>query len=96
MAKEKYEVSDSLRDSIIVDIEKGMKWREIAGKNGVDLNVIYSVGGRHRVRKKSLQEEKGGVIKYYNGQRETDGKASPVKKYNINDLPEEERKRLAL
>lgn len=91
----KYEVEETLRLSIIADMDAGFKWGEIAKKYDVSINLVQSVCQKERKFRKATDMQNGTLeVTYYKGERLTDGKASPVTKFNINDLSEDEKKRL--
>jgi hypothetical protein len=85
---------ERLNQSILKDIENGVRWSEIAEKRKVDMRYVSSVFGTYRKEKEAQEDTQGGVIRYWGGHRLTDGKPSPITKYNLNDLSPEERKRL--
>ncbi|TCI50310.1 hypothetical protein EVJ24_14980 [Exiguobacterium sp. SH1S21] len=87
---------ERLNQMILKDIQGGMTWTEVSEKYEVNMNYIRSVYSTYKVQMKTEEVEKGGIVRYWNGQRLTDGKPSPVKTYNINDLSLEERKELGL
>ena len=89
--------NEILNEKILADLLKGeMKWTEIAEKHSVNMNYISSVHGIYRNELSIARSSKGGVVTYYKGSRVSDGKSSPVTKFNINDLPDEELERMGL
>jgi len=82
----KYEVSDVLRESIIADIENGVKWSQIAEEHGINYNIVQSVGQKHKRTKAGEEVQKGGKIVYWGDMRLTDGLPSPVTTYHISEL----------
>ncbi|MGG1632346.1 hypothetical protein [Rossellomorea sp. NRS-1567] len=91
---EKYAVSDQLKESIIEDIEDGLGWKQIAHRHQVEYNLVQSVGMKERKRIESVENEQGGVIRYWNGHRLNDGKPSPVTTYHISELSRKEQIRI--
>lgn len=89
--------NEKLNEKILADLLKGeMKWAEIAEKYSVNMNYISSVHGIYRNELSIAHSSKGGVVTYYRGSRVSDGKSSPVTKFNINDLSDEEVERMGL
>ncbi|OHR72168.1 hypothetical protein HMPREF3291_22475 [Bacillus sp. HMSC76G11] len=84
--KAKYDISDALRESIEADMERGIQWKQIALEHGIEYGKVQSVGLKRRFRKQGEETTKGGVIRYWNGLRLTDGEPSPVKTYHISEL----------
>ncbi|MEI2440535.1 hypothetical protein V8V73_08240 [Priestia megaterium] len=89
--------NEKLNEKILADLLKGkLKWREIAKKHNVDMNYVSSVNGIYQFELSIAHSTKGGVVTYYKGSRISDGKSSPVTKFNINDLSDEEVERMGL
>jgi hypothetical protein len=89
--------NEKLNEKILADLLKGkLKWREIAEKHNVDMNYVSSVNGIYQFELSIAHSTKGGVVTYYKGSRVSDGKVSPVKKVNINDLSDEELESMGL
>ncbi|WP_338779535.1 hypothetical protein [Metabacillus sp. FJAT-52054] len=80
---------ERLNQLIMEYIDKGLKWSDIASRLKVKPCYIRSVF--FTKRKKEVEE--GGVIRYWNNHRITDGVPSPVTTYHISELTEEERSR---
>ncbi|MCY8233692.1 hypothetical protein [Priestia endophytica] len=78
----KYTIADSLRGRIEADLDKCMKWNDIAEENAVEIGVVCSVFGTKRVR----ESQNGEIVRYWNGMRVTDGKPSPINTYHISEL----------
>ncbi|WP_077324634.1 hypothetical protein [Virgibacillus siamensis] len=93
------EISEELRFAILVDYEQGTKWRDIAEFHEVDYRIVESVCRKRQFEEREAQERKEGergtkTIRYFKGERLSDGKPSPIKKYNLKDLTEAEKKEL--
>lgn len=89
--------NEKLNEKILADLLKGeMKWTEIAEKHNVDMNYVSSVNGIYQFELSIAHSTKGGVVTYYKGFRVSDGKVSPVKKVNLNDLSDEELESMGL
>ncbi|MBU8690931.1 hypothetical protein KM918_26975 [Priestia megaterium] len=89
--------NEILNEKILADLLKGeMKWTEIAEKYSVDMNYIRSVNGIYRHELSIARSSKRGIVTYYKGSRISDGNSSPVTKFNINDLTDEEVERMGL
>ncbi|MEN3773023.1 hypothetical protein [Priestia megaterium] len=88
---------DKLNEKILADLkEDKMKWTEIAEKHGVNMNYVRSVHAIYRIELTVANTAKGGVVTYYKGSRVSDGKSSPVQKFNLNDLSDEELDKMGL
>jgi len=86
-----------LNEKILVDLkEDKLKWGEIAKKHGVNMNYVRSVHSIYRNELTVANTARGGVVTYYKGSRVSDGKSSPVQKFNINDLSDEELDKMGL
>ncbi|AKP75264.1 hypothetical protein AS52_00243 [Priestia megaterium Q3] len=89
--------NEILNEKILADLLKGeTKWTEIAEKYSVDMNYVRSVNGIYRNELSIARSSKGGVVTYYKGSRVSDGKSSPVTKFNINDLSDKELEGMGL
>lgn len=87
MLTNKEEITDELRSNVLEDMQAGVKWKEIATKYNVATNIVRSIHAKELTRKKHEAYENGtGQIKYYRGERETDGEAHPVKTFHISEL----------
>ncbi|MED4794968.1 hypothetical protein P9683_08270 [Priestia megaterium] len=89
--------NEKVNEKILADLIEGkLKWREIVEKHNVNMDYVRSVHGIYQHELSVARSAKGGVVTYYRGSRVSDGKASPVTKFNINDLSDEEVERMGL